>query len=204
MGRVQGKVAFISGAARGQGRGHAVRLAEEGADIIAMDFCTDLAAVNYPMARPEDLEETARLVEKAGQRAVIVESGVRERAQVISALDTGLAEFGKLDIVGANAGIAAMTGEPALQVWSDTIDTNLGGVINVVQAALPHLGAGASIIATGSTAAFTACGTFGRRSRRGRGLAPVSTRRSIDCRRSVMSRKSQGPSRNCRTTSESR
>ena len=154
MGRVHDKVAFITGAGRGQGRSHAVRLAEEGADIIAVDLCTDVSSVNYPLSRLEDLEETAQLVEKAGRRAVAVQADVRERAQLINALDSGLKEFGKLDVVVANAGIAAMTGEPALQAWSDTIDTNLLGVINAVQVALPHLQAGASIIATGSTAAL--------------------------------------------------
>jgi len=154
VGRVEGKVAFITGAARGQGRSHAVRLAEEGADIIAVDLCGDLSTVNYPLSRPEDLEETALLVEKTGRRAVAVQADVRQRGQLISALQSGLAEFGKLDIVVANAGIAAMTGEPALQAWSDTIDTNLVGVLNTVQVPMPHLNTGASIIATGSTAAM--------------------------------------------------
>jgi SDR family mycofactocin-dependent oxidoreductase len=154
MGRVQGKVAFITGAARGQGRSHAVRLAEEGADIIAVDMCQSLGTVNYPLATPEDLAETARLVEKHDRRIVTVQADVRERAQMVSALDQGLAEFGKVDVVIANAGIAAMTGEPGMNAWIDTIDTNLLGVINAVQAALPHLQAGASLIATGSTAAL--------------------------------------------------
>jgi len=154
MGRVEGKVAFVTGAGRGQGRSHAVRLAEEGADIIAVDLCADVPTVNYPMSRPEDLDETVRLVEKTGRRIVAVQADVRERAQQISALEQGLAEFGKLDIVVANAGIAAMSGEPQRQAWSDTIDTNLIGVLTTVQAALPHLTSGASIIATGSTAAL--------------------------------------------------
>jgi len=154
MGRVQGKVAFITGAARGQGRSHAVRLAEEGADIIAVDLCENLSTVNYPLATPDDLAETARLVEKHDRRIVTVQADVRERAQMVAALDQGLAEFGKVDVVVANAGIAAMTGEPGVNAWIDTIDTNLLGVINAVQAALPHLQAGASLIATGSTAAL--------------------------------------------------
>lgn len=154
MGRVQDKVAFITGAARGQGRSHAVRLAEEGADIIAVDLCEDVTSIGYPMARPEDLAETAALVEKTGRRIVTVQADVRDGAALRAALDQGLAEFGRLDIVLANAGVAGMRGEPPVQAWSDVVDTNLVGVINTVQAALPHLGAGASIIATGSTAAL--------------------------------------------------
>jgi SDR family mycofactocin-dependent oxidoreductase len=154
MGRVQGKVAFITGAARGQGRSHAVRLAEEGADIIAVDRCRDFETVGYPMATPDDLKETARLVEKLDRRIVAVEADVRERAQLAAALESGIAELGKVDIVVAQAGIATMKGDPPLQAWTDVIDTNLLGVINAVQAALPHLSAGASVIATGSTAAY--------------------------------------------------
>ncbi|MFI2557082.1 mycofactocin-coupled SDR family oxidoreductase [Nocardia farcinica] len=154
MGRVQGKVALITGAARGQGRSHAVRLAQEGADIIAVDLCEDIPSIGYPMARPEDLEETARLVEKEGRRIVTVQADVRVSAQMRDAVARGLAELGKLDIVIANAGVAGMKGEPPIDAWSAVVDTNLVGVINAVQAALPHLGEGASIIATGSTAAL--------------------------------------------------
>src|SRR5438270_11085013 len=89
MGRVQGKLAFVTGAARGQGRSHAVRLAEEGADIIAVDLCRDVETIGYPMAGPEDLDETARLVEKTGQAAVIAQADVRDAAQLRAALDDG-------------------------------------------------------------------------------------------------------------------
>jgi len=154
MGRVQGKVAFITGAARGQGRSHAVRLAEEGADIIAVDLCRDFETVNYPMATPDDLKETARLVEQLDRRIVAVEADVRDRSQLTAALERGLAELGKVDIVVAQAGIAAMKGQPPMQAWTDGVDTLLLGTINAVQAALPHLPDGASIIATGSTAAY--------------------------------------------------
>jgi SDR family mycofactocin-dependent oxidoreductase len=153
-GRVSGKVAFVTGAARGQGRSHAVRLAEEGADIIAVDLCRDIDTIGYPLAAAEDLDETARLIEKTGQGAVIAQADVRDAAQLRAALDTGLAEFGRLDIVVAQAGVAGMKGQPPLQAWCDVINTNLIGTINAIQAALPHLGAGASIIATGSTAAL--------------------------------------------------
>ena len=153
-GRVKGKVAFVTGAARGQGRSHAVRLAEEGADIIAVDLCCDIDTIGYPMATPEDLDETARLIEKTGQSAVIAQADVRDAAQLRAVLDDGLAEFGKLDIVVAQAGIAGMKGQPPLQAWCDVINTNLIGTINAIQVALPHLSTGASIIATGSTAAL--------------------------------------------------
>jgi SDR family mycofactocin-dependent oxidoreductase len=154
VGRVEGKVAFITGAARGQGRSHAVRLAEEGANIIAVDLCQDIDTIGYPLARPEDLDETARLVEKTGQGVMIAQADVRDPAQLRTALENGISEFGKLDIVVAQAGIAGMTGEPPLQAWCDVINTNLVGTINAIQVALPHLSEGASIIATGSTAAL--------------------------------------------------
>ncbi|MCV7317097.1 mycofactocin-coupled SDR family oxidoreductase [Mycolicibacillus parakoreensis] len=154
MGRVADKVAFITGAARGQGRSHALRLAEEGADIIAVDLCEDIDTIGYPMARPEDLDETATLVEKTGRRIVTAQADVREAAQLKSALDNGLAELGKVDIVVAQAGVAGMKGQPPLQAWTDVINTNLVGTINAIQVALPHLDNGASIIATASAAAL--------------------------------------------------
>ncbi|MGJ6123186.1 mycofactocin-coupled SDR family oxidoreductase [Mycolicibacterium sp. Y3] len=153
-GRVAGKVAFITGAARGQGRSHAIRLAEEGADIIAVDLCKNLDTIGYPLATPEDLEETARFVEKAGRRIVTAQADVREAGQLKEALDAGLAEFGKVDIVVAQAGVAAMKGQPPMQAWTDGINTNLIGTINAIQVALPHLTEGASIIATASAAAL--------------------------------------------------
>ncbi|MDX6742149.1 mycofactocin-coupled SDR family oxidoreductase [Actinocorallia sp. A-T 12471] len=154
MGRVEGKVAFVTGAARGQGRSHAVRLAEEGADIIAVDICHDLVTNNYPLASEADLQETARLVEKAGRRVIAKKADVRERAQLAAVLAEGVEAFGKLDVVVANAGIMPLNGEPGLQAWTDVVDTNLVGVINAVHASLPHLAEGGSIVATGSAAAF--------------------------------------------------
>jgi SDR family mycofactocin-dependent oxidoreductase len=154
MGRVQGKVAFITGAARGQGRSHALRLAEEGADIIAVDVCHDIDTIGYPMSTPDDLKETVRLVEAQDRRIVAVQADVRERAQLQAALERGIAELGKVDIVVAQAGIAGQKSTAPLQAWTDVLDTNLIGVINAVHAALPHLQAGASVIATGSTAAY--------------------------------------------------
>jgi SDR family mycofactocin-dependent oxidoreductase len=154
VGRVEGKVAFVTGAARGQGRSHAVRLAEEGADIIAVDICQNIDTIGYPMATPEDLEETAKFIEKTGRRAFTAQADVREASQLRAALDNGLKEFGKVDIVVAQAGVAGMKGQPPLQAWIDVINTNLIGTINAIQVALPHLTEGASIIATGSTAAL--------------------------------------------------
>lgn len=153
-GRVAGKVAFITGAARGQGRSHAVRLAEEGADIIAVDLCEDIESIGYPMASPEDLDETRNLVEKTGQRIVTAHADVREVTQLRTALEAGLSEFGKVDIVLAQAGIAGMKSDVPLQAWIDTINTNLIGTINAIQVCLPHLKEGAAIVATGSTAAL--------------------------------------------------
>ncbi len=154
MGRVEGKVAFVTGAARGQGRSHAVRLAEEGADIIAVDRCADFATVGYPMATPEDLEETARFVEKTGQRVITAKVDVADAGGLRTVLDDGVAELGRLDIVVTAAGIAGMKGSADLAAWVDVMNTNLIGTINAIHAALPHLGEGASIVATGSTAAL--------------------------------------------------
>ncbi|MBA9005367.1 mycofactocin-coupled SDR family oxidoreductase [Thermomonospora cellulosilytica] len=154
MGRVEGKVAFITGAARGQGRSHAVRLAEEGADIIAVDICRDFETVGYPMATPDDLKETVRLVEAQGRRIVAAQADVRDAGQLRRALEQGVNELGRLDVVVAQAGIAPLQGEPPIQAWCDVIDVNLIGSINAVQAALPYLSEGASIIVTASAAAL--------------------------------------------------
>ncbi|SHN46590.1 mycofactocin-coupled SDR family oxidoreductase [Cryptosporangium aurantiacum] len=161
MGRVEGKVAFVTGAARGQGRSHAVRLAEEGADIIAIDLCKNIDTVDYPLSTPEDLKETARQVEALDRRIVAREVDTRDPVALRAALEAGVAELGHLDVVVANAGIAPMSGRPKLQAWSDVIDVNLIGAINTIQAALPHLGKGASIIATGSIAAMISNETAG-------------------------------------------
>jgi SDR family mycofactocin-dependent oxidoreductase len=154
MGRVTGKVAVISGAARGQGRSHARMLAAEGADIIAVDLCADIETNEYPLARPEDLDETARLVEKEGQRAVTAIADVRDRAALSDAIDRGVAELGHLDIVVANAGICPLTAGLPPQAFADAVDVDLLGVLNLVHASLKHLQAGASIVVIGSNAAF--------------------------------------------------
>ena len=179
MGRVEGKVAFVTGAARGQGRAHAVRLAEEGADIIAVDLCHDLSTIVYPLSRPEDLEETARLVEKAGRTVVTAQGDVREASQLRAAIEEGIAALGKLDIVVAQAGVMGAEGKPELQAWSDVINTNLVGSINAIQESLPHLREGASIIAVGSTSAMM---DFAKKDNPGRdpgGTAYVHSKRAL-------------------------
>ena len=155
--RVEGKVAFITGAARGQGRNHAVRLAEEGADIIAVDISTPVASVGYPMASAADLAETVRLVEATGRRIFAAEADVRDAAELRDVVDAGVAELGRLDIVSANAGIASMSMFTDMDeaTWQDTIDINLTGVFHTAKAAVPHLiagGRGGSIVVTSSTA----------------------------------------------------
>jgi (+)-trans-carveol dehydrogenase len=157
MGRVEGKVAFITGAGRGQGRAHALRLAEEGADIIAVDVCRQLETVPYAMATPEDLAETAKLVEDLDRRIVVREADVRDSSQLADVVREGVAELGRLDIVVANAGIVSIG--PSLEldeaVWQETIDVNLTGVWKTVKAAVPSIiegGRGGSIILTSSAA----------------------------------------------------
>jgi SDR family mycofactocin-dependent oxidoreductase len=155
-GRVAGKVAFITGAARGLGRSHAIRLAEEGADIIAVDICRDFGAVPYPMASPADLAETVKAVEALGRRIVAAEADVRDPAALKAALDKGVTKLGRLDIACANAGICSAQAwdEVTAAVWQDTLDTNLTGVWNTMVAAAPHLIAsgGGSVICISSNA----------------------------------------------------
>jgi len=155
-GRVQGKVAFITGAARGQGRSHAIRLAEEGADIIAVDICDDYPTVGYPMATSADLAETVKAVEALDRRIVASQADVRDFGALKAAVDGGVAQLGRLDVVCANAGICTIQAwnEVTPAVWQDTLDTNLTGVWNTMVAAAPHLIAagGGSIICTSSTA----------------------------------------------------
>ena len=157
MNKLEGKVAFITGAARGQGRSHAVRLAQEGADIIAVDLLEQIATVPYPMPVKEDLEETVRQVESLGRRIVARQADVRDLAGLQDAVDDGVAQLGRLDIVLANAGIVshAPFEELTSQMWQDMLDVDLTGPFNTVKVALPHLkahGDGGSIVITSSTA----------------------------------------------------
>jgi len=156
-GRVEGKVAFITGAARGQGRSHAVRLAQEGADIIAVDLAGQVASVPYPMATPEDLDQTVKEVEALDRRIVARQADVRDYAALKSALDEGVAQLGRLDIVCSNAGIASFGSADELDetTWRDMIDINLTGMWHTCKAAIPHLvegGRGGSIVITSSDA----------------------------------------------------
>ena len=158
MGALDGKVAFITGAARGQGRAHAVTLASAGADIIAVDLCEQIASVPYPLATPEDLADTVKLVEDTGARIVARNSDVRDRAALKTALAEGITALGRLDIVIANAGIAPMMGENA---WQDVIDVNLTGVYHTVDVAMRPLikqGDGGAIVLTSSVAGLVGIG----------------------------------------------
>lgn len=152
--RVAGKVALITGAARGQGRSHAVHLAREGADIIAVDYCTNFDTISYPMATPEDLAQTVKEIEALDRRAIAVQADARDPQAMQTAAAQALAEFGKLDVVVANAGICAMAAQQPLRAWADVSSVNFGAVLNTLNAAIPHLQAGASLIVTGSLAAL--------------------------------------------------
>jgi SDR family mycofactocin-dependent oxidoreductase len=166
MGSLDGKVAFITGAARGQGRSHAVHLAREGAGIIAVDICADIASNGYPMASRDELAETAELVETVGGKVVAAVADVRDFAGLKSALDAGVEQFGRLDIVCANAGIATMafrelTIKEELEMWTDVVDVNLTGALHTAKAAIPHIvagGRGGSIVFTSSTAGLKGFG----------------------------------------------
>jgi SDR family mycofactocin-dependent oxidoreductase len=158
--RFEGKVAFVTGAARGQGRAEALQLAEEGADIIAIDVCKDMDETTYRGATPADLEETVKLVEATDRRIVARQADVRDFEAVQSALFAGVAELGRLDVVVANAGLttAALSWEITAEQWRETIDVNLTGVFHTTKAAIPILleqGTGGSIVITSSTAGLT-------------------------------------------------
>lgn len=155
---LEGKVALITGAARGQGRSHAVSLAREGVSIIATDICRQIPTVPYDLASREDLEETARLVEKEGARCVTAVADVRERLELVAAVEAGLAELGRLDIVVANAGVAQglIEDDPTTidEQWADYVAVNLTGAWNTIkatQSALTSTGSGGSVIIISST-----------------------------------------------------
>ncbi|MET0992873.1 MAG: mycofactocin-coupled SDR family oxidoreductase [Mycobacterium sp.] len=157
MGALDGKVVFITGVARGQGRSHAVRLSGLGADIIGVDICADDPSIDYPNASRADLDETVALVEKQGRRLLASVADVRDPTAVRKAVDEGVEELGRLDIVLANAGIVRYDGDPdfetGFQIWSDILATNLTGCYNTAMATIPHLiqgGRGGSIVFTGS------------------------------------------------------
>ena len=165
-GRVEGKVALVTGAARGQGRSHALRLAQEGADIIAVDIARQIGTVPYPMATEGDLAETVKEVEALDRRIIAVQADVRDLRHLSQALDDGVAELGRLDIVAANAGIFSFGTLQELtdEAWNDMIAVNLTGVWHTIKAAVPHIragGRGGSIILTSSTAGLKAMENIG-------------------------------------------
>jgi (+)-trans-carveol dehydrogenase len=158
MGTLSGKVAFVTGAARGQGRAHAVKLASEGADIVAVDLLGDIATTFYALATADDLDHTVKLVEETGRRIVARQADVRDQAALDAAVAAGVDTFGRLDVVAANAGIAttmAKTWELTDDEWNDVVDVNLTGVWRTVKAAVPAMlaaGNGGSIVLTSSLA----------------------------------------------------
>lgn len=159
MGRMDGKVAFVTGAARGQGRSHCVTLAREGARIIGLDLCGSVQEVAYPLATEADLEETGRLLKELGAEAVLMQADVRDRDAVQAVADAGLEQFGQIDAVIANAGVWTWGDSSTLPSgdWQFTLDVNLTGAFNTAQAALPAMlkrGAGGSIMFTSSELAF--------------------------------------------------
>jgi SDR family mycofactocin-dependent oxidoreductase len=166
MGRVEGKVALITGAARGQGRSHAVRLAQEGAEIVAVDICAQLDSVPYPGATSEDLATTTKLVEDLDRRVLSRQADVRDSNAMKAVVDEAIAEFGHIDIVCANAGIgspAAFSWEISDESWQEMLDINLTGVWKTAKAAIPHMiehGQGGSIIITSSVAGLVAHGNM--------------------------------------------
>lgn len=158
-GPLKGRVAFITGAARGQGRAYAVRLGSQGAHVIAVDLCEQIASVPYPLGTPEDLAATVKLVEDTGARIVARQGDVRDRDSLDAALQAGLDEFGRLDIVVANAGIAPMQSADG---WQDVIDVNLTGAYHTVDVAVPAMveqGTGGSIVLISSAAGLAGIGS---------------------------------------------
>jgi SDR family mycofactocin-dependent oxidoreductase len=165
-GNLEGKVALITGAARGQGRSHAIRLAEDGADIIAIDIARQIASVPYPMATPEDLEITRKEVDALGRRVFTAQADIREFEALKKAVDAGVAELGRLDIIIANAAIAPLTlhEEDPITAFVDTVMTNLTGTRHTIHAGVQYLidqGDGGAIVITSSTQGLTGRGGNG-------------------------------------------
>ncbi|TGB03375.1 mycofactocin-coupled SDR family oxidoreductase [Streptomyces sp. MZ04] len=159
--RLDGKVAFVTGAAGGLGRSHVQRMAEEGADLVIVDICRSVDTVPYPQSTPEELSDAVEEVRALGRRVVARETDVRDRAALQEAYDAGLAEFGQIDIVVANAGIAPLLVEDRVQAWHDAIDVNLTGTFHIIEVAIPSMVAaeqGGSIVIVSSTAGLVGIG----------------------------------------------
>jgi len=166
MGELDNAVAVVTGAARGQGRSHAIALAEQGADVIAIDLCADIDAIPYPLATKSDLDETARLIEAAGRRVVPVVADVRDLAQLEAAVQTGIETLGDIDIVIANAGVVAIGNREAYAqpVFDAIVDTNLKGVWHTMIATVPSIirkGRGGSVVLVSSSQGLTGRGGDG-------------------------------------------
>lgn len=161
MGRFDSKIVLVTGAARGQGRSHAIRFAEEGADLILLDACAPVSSVNYPMPDDAELAATTKEIEALGRRVVATKVDVRDMAAMAAAVDAAVTELGGLDIVSANAGICSFGNlmDMTDQQWHDAIDINLTGSFNTLRATVPHLrriGRGGSVIVTASIAGLEA------------------------------------------------
>jgi SDR family mycofactocin-dependent oxidoreductase len=157
MSEFNGKVAFITGAARGQGRAHALRLARDGAAIVGLDLCAQIDTVDYLMSTPDDLEQTVKLVEQAGSKMVATVGDVRDPEAIRQAFENGIAEFGRADFIIANAGIMPVWGKASrtMRAWQDSLDVLLTGVLNTVETTYQYLidqGTGGSIVITSSMA----------------------------------------------------
>ena len=157
--RFDGKVALVTGGARGQGRSHAVNLAKRGADVVVLDILEQIPSVEYDMSRQDDMDETVKLIEAEDRRVIPVKGDVRKWDDVQNAVTAAITEFGRLDLVSANAGIMPTTGEPSQQLdaWHAAIDTMLTGVYYTLRAATEPMvesGRGGSIVITGSTSTF--------------------------------------------------
>ncbi|MGW6054951.1 mycofactocin-coupled SDR family oxidoreductase [Streptomyces sp. NPDC055189] len=159
--RLDGKVAFVTGAAGGLGRSHVRRMAEEGADLVIVDICRSVDTVPYPLSTPQDLHDAVEEVEAMGRRVLARQADVRDREVLQEAYDAGLAEFGQIDVVVANAGIAPLLVADRVQAWHDAIEVNLTGTFHTIEVALPSMVAaeqGGSIVIVNSTAGLVGIG----------------------------------------------
>lgn len=185
-GSLEGRVAFVTGAARGQGRAHAIRLARDGADVIAIDICAPVSpSITYPAATPEDLDETVRAIESKGRKALGRQVDVRDAAAVAQVVADGMEQFGRLDIVVANAGVLSWgrLWELSEEQWDTVIEVNLSGVWRTIRAAVPAMieaGNGGSIIVVSSPAGLKATPANGHYSAAKQGLVALTNTLAIE------------------------